>query len=248
MDKYAKDEEDRWLVYKKYNHVPSVKVTKYNFDEIEVEFDNKKLSNRYNTKIRISYERNFPLVNNCIILNCANADAVNAGYRINHRITQEGQLFYDSDVFASNLADFYPFSFNNELLYAKDVTFHNNCDLQFDVFSLRKNDVIFAASKRCKHNYETDFIKDDLERIIDSIFKIAVVKRKEHLYLWPIGCGAFKNNPRIVAELFAKAINKYDIYFREIVMVIFDRNGNDKSFHYFFIDALNKEHINYRIN
>ena len=248
MSKHAKDIEDRWLVCTKYNHVPSVKVTKYNFDEIEAEFDNKKSANRFNTKIRISYEKHFPQVSNCIILNCANADAVNAGYRINHRITQEGQLFYDSDVFASNLADFYPFSFNNELLYAKDVTFHNNGDLQFDIFSLRTNDVIFAASKRCKHNYETDFIKDDLERIINSIFKIAIVKRKEHLYLWPIGCGAFKNNPRIVAELFAKAIDKFEIHFREIVMVIFDRNGKDKSFNYFFIDALNKLHLNYRIN
>ena len=229
MNKHLKDIEDRWLVYKEYNHVPSVKVTKYNFDEIEAEFDNKKTANRFNTKIRISYEKN---------------------YRINrnHRITQEGQLFHDSDVFASNLADFYPFSFNNELLYAKDVTFHNNADLQFDVFSLRKNDVIFAASKRVKNNYETDFIKDDLQRIIDSIFKIAVIKRKEHLYLWPIGCGAFKNNPRVVAELFANAINKHSIHFREIVMVIFDRNDKDKSFNTFFINSLNKAQINYRIN
>ena len=248
MTKHGKDENDRWLVYNEYNHIPSVKVTKYNFDEIEAMFDNEKSVNRFNTKIRISYEKHFPQVHNCIILNCANSDAVNAGYRINHRITQEGQLFHDSDVFASNLADVYPFKFDNELLYAKDVTFHNNDDLQFDVYSLRKNDVIFAASKRLKHNYETDFIKDDLQRIIDSIFKIAIIKRKEHLYLWPIGCGAFKNNPRVVAELFAKSINKYDIHFREIVMVIYDRNDKDKSFNYFFINALNKEHINYRIN
>ena len=248
MNKHLKDIEDRWLVYKKYNHIPSVKVAKYNFDEIEANFDNKKSANRFNTRIRISYERNFPQISNCVILNCANADAVNAGYRINHCITQEGQLFHDTDVFASNLADFYPFKFNNELLYAKDVTFHNNDDLQFDIYSLRKNDVIFAASKRLKENYETDFIKDDLKRIIDSIFKIAVIQRKEHLYLWPIGCGAFKNNPRVVAELFAKAIDKHSIHFREIVMVIFDRNGKDKSFNTFFINALNKERINYRIN
>ena len=240
MSKHLKDENDRWLVYKKYNHIPSVKVTKYNFDEIDATFDNLKLTNRFNTRIRISYEKHFPRVHNCVILNCANSDAVNAGYRINHRITQEGQLFHDSDVFASK--------FDNELLYAKDVTFHNNDDLQFDIYSLRKNDVIFAASKRLKRNYETDFIKDDLQRIIDAIFKIAIIKRKEHLYLWPIGCGAFKNNPRVVAELFAKAINNYDIHFRELVMVIYDRDNKDKSFNHFFINALNKEHVNYRIN
>ena len=248
MNQHLKDIEDRWLVYTKYKHVPSVKVTKYNFDEIEEEFDNIKSVDCFNTKIRISYEKHFPQISNCVILNCANSDAVNAGYRINHRITQEGQLFHDSDVFASNLADFYPFKFDNELLYAKDVTFHNNADLQFDVFSLRTNDVIFAASKPVKNRYETEYIKDDLERIIESIFKITAIYRKKHLYLWPIGCGVFKNKASIVAELFANSIKKHFSHFREIVMVIYDRNGKDKTFSDCFINSLHANNINYRIN
>ena len=95
MKKHLKDIEDRWLVYKEYNHIPSVKVTKYNFDEIEAEFDNRKTANRFNTKIRISYEKHFPQISNCITLNCANADAVNAGYRINHCIAllKKGNCF-----------------------------------------------------------------------------------------------------------------------------------------------------------
>ena len=137
MNQQLDDKGYRWLVYKEYNHIPSAIVTKYNFGEIEAEFDNKKSALRYNTKIRISYEKHFPQIHDCVILNCANSDAVNGGYGINHRITQEGQLFHDSDVFASNLADFYPFKFDNELLYAKDVTFHNNAASQFDVSSLR---------------------------------------------------------------------------------------------------------------
>ena len=248
MNKHLKNIEDRWLVYSKYKHVPSVKVTKYSFDEIEATFDNKESVNCFNTRVRISYEKHFPQISNCVILNCANSDAVNAGYRINHCITQEGQLFHDSDVFASNLDDFYPFKLNNELLYAKDVTFHNNADLQFDVFSLRTNDVIFAASKPVKNRYETEYIKDDLERIIESIFKIAVINRKKHLYLWPIGCGVFKNNASIVAELFAKSIKKHISLFREIVMVIYDRNGKDKAFNDCFINSLNANKLNYRIN
>ena len=181
-------------------------------------------------------------------MNCANSDAVNAGYRINHRITQEGQLFHDTDVFASNLADFYPFKFNNELLYAKDVTFHNNADLQFDAFSLRTNDVIFAASKRVKNRFETEEIKDDLERIIELAFKIAAIYRKKHLYLWPIGSGVFKSKPSIVAELFAKLIKKHIGHFKEIVMVIYDRKGNDMQFNDSFINSLNANRLNYKIN
>ena len=248
MNQHLKDIEDRWLVYKKYKHVPSVKVKKYNFEEIEAEFDNKKPIGHFNTRIRISYEKYFPQISDCVILNCANSDAVNAGYRINHGITQEGQLFHDTDVFASNLSDFYPFKFNNELLYVKDVTFHNCSDLQWDPFSLRTNDVIFAASKHLKNRFETENTRDDLERIIDSIFKVAVLNRKRDLYLWPIGCGVFKNDSRIVAEIFAKTIRKHMVHFREIVMVIYDKKGNDKRFNDSFIDELNANRLNYRIN
>ena len=105
---------------------------------------------------------------------------MNAGYDINHRITQEGQLFYDSDVFASELRNLYPFKFDKELLYVENVTFHNHEDWQIDINSFRKNDVIFAASKKLKQNYETDFIEEKLEKIIEAIFKIAIVKNKKN--------------------------------------------------------------------
>ena len=93
MNKHLKDIEDRWLVYSKYKHVPSVKVSEYSFDEIEVAFDNKKSVDCFNTRVRISYEKYFPQISNCVILNCANSDAVNAGYRINHCITKKVNCF-----------------------------------------------------------------------------------------------------------------------------------------------------------
>ena len=99
MNQHLKDIEDRWLVYKKYKHVPSVKVKKYNFEEIEAEFDNKKPIGHFNTRIRICYEKYFPQISDCIILNCANSDAVNDGYRINNGITQEGQLCFMIQMF-----------------------------------------------------------------------------------------------------------------------------------------------------
>ena len=63
------------------------------------------------TKIKIKYFKHFPQVSNCAILNCGNSDSVNAGYGINHRITQEGQLFHDTDVFAADFKNFYLFNF-----------------------------------------------------------------------------------------------------------------------------------------
>ena len=248
MNQKLKDIDSRFLLYKKGNHIPHVEIKKYTFDEIQQEFDKIKTDDFISTKVRIQYSKNIPQVSNCAILNCANSDAVNAGYRINHRVTQEGQLFHDSDVFASNLAEFYPFHFKNELLYAADVTFHNNLNLQWDPFSLRTNDVIFAASKRMKNAYETEQLRPDLERIIHSIFKVAFINKRFHLYLWPIGCGVLKNNQRIIAELFAKAIKDHIGYLKEIVMVIYDREGADKRFNDCFISELNKRQLCYRIN
>ena len=107
--------------------------------------------------------------------------------------------------------------------------------------------IIFAASKKLKENYETDFIRQKLENIIDTIFKIAIVKNKKEIYLWPLGCGEFKNNPKTVAEIFAGAIRKHKRWFREIVMMIYDKDRKDKSFNTFFINALNKMEIQHEI-
>ena len=126
MAQKLQDIEKRLLLYKKGNHIPHVETKKYSFDEIQSEFDMKKNVNYLSTKVKIKYYEHIPQTSNCAILNCANSDAVNTGYRIDHRVIQEGQLFHDSDVFASNLNEFYPFDFKNELLYATNVTFHNN--------------------------------------------------------------------------------------------------------------------------
>ena len=142
--------DNRLNLYNKVNHIPIIEIAKYSFDEIQNEFDKRKKDDYVGTKIKIKYLRHFPQVSNCVILNCANSDSPNAGYKIDHGITQEGQLFRDTDVFAANFKEFYPFDFNNELLYAKNVTFHNNQDIQWDPTCLRKNDMIFAASKRLK--------------------------------------------------------------------------------------------------
>ena len=200
------------------------------------------------TKIRICYIQHTPQVSNYAILNCANADKPNAGYKIDHCITQEGQLFYDTYIFTANLKDLYPFDFSNELLYAKNVIFHNCIIYQWDDTCIRKNDMIIAASKRLKHSGQTKQLETTLERIIDSIFKVSLINKKSTLMLWPIGCGVFRNDASIVAKLFVKSIKKHMFTFREITMIIYAPNRNDKKFNVSFISELNDKWLNYRIN
>ena len=113
---------------------------------------------------------------------------------------------------------------------------------------LRTNDVIFAASKKTKNKFETEKIKNDLERITESIFKITYIKKKKKLYLWPIGCGVFNNNPRTILSIFAKNIRKYNYHFNEIVIIIYNKNHKDKIFNDSLIDELNFNKLNYRIS
>ena len=88
-------------LYKQNGHVPNITVTKYTFDTIDKEFPRLKPCN-YNTKIEIYYPKHIPNDCDCALLNCANSDAPNAGFRINRSTTQEGQLFNDSDIYAAN--------------------------------------------------------------------------------------------------------------------------------------------------
>ena len=128
------DIENRLDLYKRNNHFPIGQAEKYKFSEINKCFNNFKANFEIlKTNINICYYKDLPQISNCAILNCANPDAMNAGYRINHCITQEGQIFNDSDVFAAkNLPDFYPFDFKQELLYVKNVTFHNYKSRQWE--------------------------------------------------------------------------------------------------------------------
>ena len=146
------DIDNRLCLYKKNNHFPIGEAQKYKFDEIDECFNDLKSNFKIiKTNINICYYKNLPQLSNCVILNCANSDAMNAGYRINHCVTQEGQIFHDSDVFAAkNLSYFYPFNFKEELLYVKNVTFHNNKKKQWDQNKLRKTMLFLLQVKELK--------------------------------------------------------------------------------------------------
>ena len=248
MEQYFSTTENRLELYKNHNHIPNIEIKKYTFDEIDCEFGKIKKNNYSDTKIRIRYIKHTPQVSNYAILNCANSYKPNAGYKIDHGITQEGQLFYDTDIFAADFKNLYPFDFKNELLYAKNVTFHDCKDKQWDNDSIRKNDMIIAASKRLKHSRQTEQLEPTLERIIDSVFKVSLINNKSTLLLWPIGCGVFRNDPSIIAKLFVKSIKKHMFTFREVTMIIYDPDKSDKRFNDSFISELNDKWLNYRIN
>ena len=116
------------ILYRRNNHVRDITLTKHTFDSILKYFCKQKNKN-HKPQVKIYFARYISFENDCAILNCANATKTNADYKIDNSKTQEGQLFNDSDIYATDIYSYgeclYPFEFENELLYAANVIFLN---------------------------------------------------------------------------------------------------------------------------
>lgn len=109
-----------------------------------------------------------------------------------------------------------------------------------------KVDVISAAAPNLRERSANIFnsISDmDLYDIHISrgkqIIEVALQNNIEILILGAFGCGAFKNNPTIVAEAYKELMKEYAKYFDEIEFAIFCREYDKKNY-YIFKDKLGK--------
>ena len=99
---------------------------KHKFHSILKDFSKLKNKNR-KPQVKTFFARYIPLENDCAKLNRANATNPNAGYHIDNSKIQEGQLFNDSDIYATDIYSdgecLYPFKFENKLLLCKKCDF-----------------------------------------------------------------------------------------------------------------------------
>lgn len=68
-----------------------------------------------------------------------------------------------------------------------------------------------------------------LRRILD----IAVTNKVENIVLGAFGCGAFMNDPKVVASATAEVIRDYHLAFRAIEFAIFCRPGFERNYREF---------------
>lgn len=98
--------------------------------------------------------------------------------------------------------------YNSDTIYSPDIVFTRNGNfIKADVIT------IAAPNLRMKEQYKVSdkeayiAMKDRIE----TIFNIASDNKVETLILGAFGCGAFKNDPKIVSELFKKTIEHFSI-------------------------------------
>lgn len=168
------------------------------------------------------------------ILNMANATSKGGGVE-RGAMAQEECLFRCSNLYT--IADvFYPMRLD-EFVYTKDVTFIK--DVNYRSMSPVKVDVITIAALNLNPKHKQEFHLSEygypnnslgiktvtLEKIcymLDSAYK----NRCTNIILGAFGCGAFKNDPTVMANLFKLVLSKYSHLFDNIVFAIInDRNS-----------------------
>jgi len=157
------------------------------------------------------------------ILNLAD-DSFPGGCVATGSSAQEESLFRCSTLSKHIEMRFYPIR-DNELLYSCDVvvfkdSIKNNYKLLDIPFSV---DIISCPGLRHPMLDNGNLKKDDIDRLrikVENIFQVAQKNGCESLILGALGCGAWKNPPKDVAEVFKEICVKYDGLFKEVVFAI----------------------------
>jgi uncharacterized protein (TIGR02452 family) len=61
---------------------------------------------------------------------------------------------------------------------------------------------------------------------IDAIFRYGIYQNRDSLLLGALGCGAFRNPPKVVKEMFQDAIDRYRGYFKQITFAVLSNEHN----------------------
>lgn len=79
-----------------------------------------------------------------------------------------------------------------------------------------------------------ELIRWNLDKKIDLIFRVAASKNIRMLVLGAFGCGAFRNDPDMVADIFIEKIDKYRRYLDIVCFAISTKNAHDDMLYYTF--------------
>ena len=202
------------------------------------------------------YAKKFP-AKKISVLNFASATNVGGGVRKGSS-AQEESLCRCSTLYPvlntdNNLKNFYEYhrkrgdsKYTDRCIYTPDIfVFKSDTDFPAMLTENKwiKVDVITCAAPNLRINPNNAMNPGNAKplKISDKeLYKIHV-KRAEHiltvaahqqadiLILGAFGCGAFKNNPKVVADAYKQALKKFIGYFQEVVFAVYcsPKNGNE---------------------
>lgn len=122
---------------------------------------------------------------------------------------------------------------NDDLIYVPDVvvfkTDESTPQLMYEN-NWFKSDVIVSAAPQLGHKYDTVKYRKIMESRIKKILDVAAKENVEVLILGAFGCGAFRNPPEVVAEIFNSLIRHYNFEIVEFAVFCRDDTRNHDIF------------------
>ena len=123
--------------------------------------------------------------------------------------------------------------YTNRIIYSPDIIIINE-DKQTPI-ALEQNEwgicnIISCAAPNLRElSVSEKEIFEILKERIRRICLVAIENHNDGIVLGAFGCGAFRNNPNIVARAFETILieEKYGEYFKEVVMAVYDTPNNN---------------------
>jgi len=165
---------------------------------------------------------------NPLVLNMASFQSKGGGVE-NGAIAQEENLFRRSNYYKAIPDSFYPLH-KEDMILSTDVTVFRNDFYEYIKNPFDVDMIAMAAIKNPKLKEDDTYFNEDDHELMDakikSIFLCALYNKNDSVLLSALGCGAYHNNPYIVAKIFKKYVDKYKPYFRFIAFGILGINEN----------------------
>lgn len=176
---------------------------------------------------------NYSKLGKTCVLNMASSKKPGGGVK-NGAIAQEECLFRCSNLTHVVSEDFYPLK-TNECLYTKDAIFFKDFDYNYmkeEIIS----DVITIPAINLNNEELIDY-SDITKNKIRLMLSLAISNNVENIILGSFGCGVFKNDPKIISQMFYDILidEGYNKYFRNIVFsIINDHNSVGNNYDIFY--------------
>ena len=169
------------------------------------------------------------------LVNFANRHIPGGGYR-KGRLAQEEGICRRTTLFPALNKKLYPIQ-HNELIYSDNVVvFRDSWEKQFQV----KNEgstisVITVPAYNLNPNMRANDLSlseqylDGTKDKIRAQFRVAAAKGVDAIVLGAFGCGAFKGDPNIVAQIYKEVLNELEFIgiFELIIFAILDKESDN---------------------
>lgn len=169
------------------------------------------------------------------VLSFGNCRGPGGGYK-HGDITQEEQLHRVAPaLFASLSRSTYSFAFNREIKYTTGVHVLREASQEYILTSIELSPrigVITAAAPdlRLAPFAGDRWREEEVRAVIDSVYRTPLVcenhsRLPSTIIVGAFGCGAFANDPREMATMFAQITKQYRCYYRNIIFAIPDASS-----------------------